>query len=223
MNLLVLFIILTIVNVIGSTIRSLVVIKGGKWSSSFVSALYYGYYNIVLIYTVADFPLWQKVIVTFGCNVIGVWLVKFFEEKGRKDKLWKIECTIRKSEAEMLKEDCERLDLSCSWVDINKYYLFNFYCPTQKDSAMVKELLSKYSTVKYFVSESKNLQLTKGKVCGNIIIEVITDQQKRGAMYKVYFDNGNESLFESDDFWVLIHHLEERKDYYSNITRIERL
>ena len=85
MDLLMIFIILSIINVIFSTIKSIVTVKGGAVSASLLSALYYGYYNIVLIYTVAEFPLWQKVVVTFGCNLVGVFVVKWAEEKARKD------------------------------------------------------------------------------------------------------------------------------------------
>ena len=94
MNLLIIFILLSIVNVIFSTIKSIVTIKSSPWIASIVSALYYGYYNIVLIYTVADFPLWQKMVVTAGCNLVGVFIVKYGEVKARKDKLWKVELTV---------------------------------------------------------------------------------------------------------------------------------
>ena len=94
MNLIILFTILTIVNVIFSTIKSIVTIKSSPFIASVVSALYYGYYNIVLIYTVADFPLWQKVVITSVCNLVGVFIVKYGEMKSRKTKLWKIEMTI---------------------------------------------------------------------------------------------------------------------------------
>src|SRR5574344_2661991 len=94
MRLIVIFSVLTIINVVFSTIKSIVTINGSKTVASIVSALYYGYYNIVIIYTVADFPLWQKISVTFFANLVGVWLVKWGEERSRKDKLWKVEATL---------------------------------------------------------------------------------------------------------------------------------
>lgn len=156
MNLLLIFFGLTIVNVIFSTIKSIVTIKGNALVASLVSALYYGYYNVVLIYTVADFPLWQKVAITFACNLVGVFAVKWAETKARKDKLWKVEVTIPAEQAGQMIEDCRYYKLSYNYIDINKYYLFNFYCPSQKDSENVKKLLKSYDA-KYFVSETKAL------------------------------------------------------------------
>ena len=155
-ELLITFIILSIINVIFSTVRSIVTIKGNKVTASFISGGYFAFYNIMLLYTVADFPMWQKCIITFVCNVIGVFIVKFIEEKSRKDKLWKVEATIPRAEASRLINYLGNSELSYNYVDINKYYLFNFYCPTQKESASVKELLDNFHA-KYFVSESKTL------------------------------------------------------------------
>lgn len=157
MNVLILFSLLTVVNVIFSTIKSIVTIKSGKTVASLISAGYYGYYNVVLIYTVADFPLWQKVVITFLANLVGVWLVKWGEEKARKDKLWKVEATINKTDGwERLIGELKDCCIPCNYIDIDKYILINCYCATQKQSLAVKELLNCYD-VKYFVSETKNL------------------------------------------------------------------
>lgn len=156
MSLLFIFILLSIVNVIFSTVKSIVTIKSGPWVASIVSALYYGYYNIVLIYTVADFPLWQKVVVTAGCNLVGVFIVKYGEAKARKDKLWKVEATISPMRFDTLVKKLKEYDLSFNYIDVGKYVIFNIYCATQAESAKVKPLLS-VAEAKYFVAESKNL------------------------------------------------------------------
>lgn len=155
MNLLLLFIVLSIINVIFSTIKSIVTIKSGPWVASIVSALYYGYYNIVLIYTVADFPLWQKVVVTAGCNLVGVFIVKYGEVKARKDKLWKVELTVPTKYKDTI--DFDLREVPHSYIELSdKHTLFNFYCATQAESAKVKALANQYEA-KYFVAESKNL------------------------------------------------------------------
>ena len=156
MNMLILFSLLTIVNVVFSTIKSIVTIKSGKTVAALISAGYYGYYNIVLIYTVADFPLWQKVVVTFLANLIGVWLVKWGEEKARKDKLWLVKITIPVNYSDIIKKELNNNNISFTYYDINKYFVFDCFCENQKDTKIVSTLCKKYQG-KIFATENKIL------------------------------------------------------------------
>jgi uncharacterized protein YebE (UPF0316 family) len=150
------FVLLNVVNVIIQTVKSLCTVKGGKFVAAVANAVAYGLYTVVVIYMVCELPIWQKVLVVGLCNLVGVYLVKLFEEKLRKDKLWKIEVTIPKGEFEGLRNTAEKLNLSFNYLYVGKWYLFNFYCPTQCESQLVKDTLKKYKA-KYFVSESKIL------------------------------------------------------------------
>lgn len=155
-NLLIVFILLNIANVIIQTIKSIATVKCGKTIAATVNAVAYGLYTIVTVYMLCDLPLASKAIIVAVCNLVGVWVVKYFEEKARKDKLWKVEVTIPAEQAEQMVEDCKYYNFTYNYVNIEKYFLFNFYCPTQQDSVNVKKLLQSYDA-KYFVTESKNL------------------------------------------------------------------
>ena len=151
------FVGLSIVNVVFSTIRSIVTINGSKAVASLISGGYFAFYNIMMIYTVADFPMWQKCVITFVCNVVGVFLVKWGEEKARKDKLWKVEATVNEPYKESLIDALKKANLPFNYIEgVGKYVLFNIYCPTQEESKAVKGLLD-FHKAKYFVSESKTL------------------------------------------------------------------
>jgi uncharacterized protein YebE (UPF0316 family) len=150
------FVILNILNVIIQTIKSLATVKCGKTVASIVNAIAYGLYTVVVVYTVCDLPLWLKVVVVGVANLIGVYVVKLFEEKSRKDKLWKIEVTIPTELAEKVKNDLKVNHLPYNYIDIEKYFLFNVYCETQEQSNIAKVILDYYKA-KYFVSETKNL------------------------------------------------------------------
>lgn len=155
-NLLITFILLNIANVIIQTIKSIATIKCGKGVAAIVNAVAFGLYTVVTVYMLCELPLATKAIIVAGCNLVGVYVVKYFEEKARKDKLWKVEVTIPAEQAEQMIEDCKYYGFTYNYVNIEKWYLFNFYCPTQKDSANVRKLLHSYDA-KYFVTESKNL------------------------------------------------------------------
>lgn len=156
MKFLMTFIILSIINVVFSTVRSIATIKSGKTVASLLSGGYFAFYNIMLIYTVADFPMWEKCVITFACNVIGVYIVKVLEEKMEKEKLWKIEMTIFPRYKEKMEKLLSELDIPYNYVDLNKYFVFNVYSNTKEQSTMVKAI-AKECKAKYFVAESKIL------------------------------------------------------------------
>lgn len=143
MNFLIIFTVLTIVNVIASTIKTIVTVNGGKFTASLASAMYYGYYNIVLIYTVADFPLYQKVIITTVCNLIGVYLVKWMEEKSQKDKLWLVKMTVKAKDFPNAWGDLSALPKS--YYDLGGHFTIDCYCSTKADTEYAVNVCKKYN------------------------------------------------------------------------------
>lgn len=153
-ELLLLFIVLNAVNVVIQTIKSLCTIKCGKLVAAVVNAVAYGLYTVVVVYMVCDLPLLWKVVIVGLCNFVGVFIVKWCEEKARKDKLWKVELTVPVKYTEAIDHDLK--SVPHSYIHAGKHTLFNFYCETQKESAKVKAIAKQYEA-KYFVAESKNL------------------------------------------------------------------
>lgn len=158
LNLLITFIIFNVLNVIIQTVKSIATIKCGKWGAALINAVAYGLYTYVIVYTMCDLPLWLKALIVAVANLIGVFVVKLLEEKTRKDKMWKIETTFIKKDNFItnLKVWAKVNHISYNYIDIEKYYVVNFYCPTQRESAIVKDFIFKFGG-KYFVSESKAL------------------------------------------------------------------
>ena len=154
------YVIFNIINVITQTIKSIVTIKCNKYVAAVVNAVAYGLYTYIVVLTASNLDLWFKISVTAAANLVGVFVVKWVEEKKRKDKLWKVEATIKNDNIWPEDDDCiidlRKTDIPFNYIDINKYIIINCYCATQKDSIIVKEILDKYNA-KYFVSESKIL------------------------------------------------------------------
>lgn len=154
-QLFILFVILSIVNVILNTIKSIVTVNGGKLSAALINAITFFVYTYVIIYTNCELPMFTKALVTAIVNFIGVYAVKWIEEKARKDKLWKVEMTIPTEYANAV--DFDLREVPHSYITISpKHTLFNFYCATQSESQKVKNIANQYEA-KYFVAESKTL------------------------------------------------------------------
>ena len=147
MNLLLIFIALNIVNVILQTVKSIATVKCGKLLAATTNAIAYGLYTIVIIYTVCELPLWQKVLIVASANFIGVFIVKFIEQKARKDKLWKVEMAIpynpntKNSIAEILFAD----SIPYTLLEVSNYYIFNCYCATKKQTEVCQRIAKIFS------------------------------------------------------------------------------
>jgi uncharacterized protein YebE (UPF0316 family) len=155
-QLLIIFIVLNILNVVIQTIKSIATVKCDKVIAAIINAIAYGLYTVVTVYMLCSLPLAWKAFIVAMCNLVGVYVVKWAEEKSRKDKLWKVEATVNPIHLDKLKNIFEKNGIPFSYIDVNKYVIFNLYCATQKDSHFVKSVLDHHEA-KYFVSESKTL------------------------------------------------------------------
>lgn len=157
MKLLILFVVMNIVNVVIQTVKSICTIKCGKAVAAIVNAVAYGLYTYIVVLTMCDLPLLAKCLIVAGANFVGVYVVKLFEEKARKDKLWKVEATVLRGWTDTLHQALVSAEISHNYLEnVGKYTLFNVYCETQAQSAKAKKILDQYQA-KYFVSESKTL------------------------------------------------------------------
>jgi uncharacterized protein YebE (UPF0316 family) len=156
MKLLMIFIAFNALNVVIQTIKSIATIKCGKTMAAIVNAIAYGLYTYIVVLTVCDLPLWEKILVVALCNFVGVWVVKYVEEKMRKDKLWKVEATIYAHNTAALDIALTECHIPHNYINAGKYSIFNCYCATQEESRQVKKALDEIGA-KFFVSESKTL------------------------------------------------------------------
>ena len=159
-ELLIILVVLNIFNVNIQTVKSIATVKCGKGVAALVNAIAYGLYTVVTVYLMCELPLGWKAGVVALCNLIGVYVVKWAEEKARKDKLWKVEATIHNYDHDPDWDDCiidlKNSNIPFNYIDIDKYIIINCYCATQAESTIVKKILDKHNA-KYFVSESKTL------------------------------------------------------------------
>lgn len=155
-KLLVLFFVLSIVNVFLQTTKTLVMIRtDNKHIVALTQAIVYAFYTVVIVYSNSDLPLIHKCVVCGLANLIGSELcymvINPLMEKFKKDKLWKIEMTIPTEYCKAVHHDLK--EIPHSYLEIsNKHTLFIFYCSTQKQSQKVKDITKQYDA-KYFVTE----------------------------------------------------------------------
>jgi hypothetical protein len=129
-------------------------IKGGKVAAALWNALAFGLYTYIVVLT-ATAPvstIW-KVIITAGCNLVGVFCVKLVEEKMRKDRLWKIEMTISNQDAEGMHDSLRWAAIPNHYFIAGNHAVFSCFCESkeQTDTALA---IGKSYHAKTFASET---------------------------------------------------------------------
>lgn len=150
-----LFIILQVVNVILSTIKSIVMIRGNKWVTIIANTVYFGVYTAVLKQLTAIDNLFLLVGITMLANFFGTWAGITITDKLRKADLWIIKTVIRiehiKDYKKALNEsNIKYISYQTTW---DEYTAVDIFSESRTQSKAIKEILGKFK-VKYSVYKS---------------------------------------------------------------------
>ena len=145
MKFFILFFVATSVNVILSTMRSLITIKGTKLSAAIINSITYGFYTYIIILTSGDgISTVAKMCITAFCNFICVYLVKWIDEKRTPEKMWKIEIAIPCADdfknTYLHKMMETEFDIPNNYNTLGSWTIFNCYCDTRKKTDFVINL-----------------------------------------------------------------------------------
>ena len=148
----IIFTVCSLVNVILSTMKTILTVRSTKVVASVINAVTYGFYAIV-VKQLASLDLTVTVIVTIATNLIGVYLSMWLMDKMKKDCLWKISVTT-KDKSIVKKIENFDIEYTMSPIQYKKeiYYSIEIFSKNQKDSTIIKNILNEYK-VKYNVTE----------------------------------------------------------------------
>lgn len=153
MEMIILFTILTVVNVIIQTVKSLCTVRCSTFTSACVNALAYGLYVYVIFFTTSEgMPLWAKAGITAIANFFGVYAANIiFERLFSKTVRWKIEVSIPNELNKQFEGYLNEREFEwcfCGWG--NGWTNYAVFCPDKNASAALREILpmeAKYNVV----------------------------------------------------------------------------
>lgn len=153
------FVILNFINVLINTARSLTTVKGGKWIASVMNALCYGYYTVIIVITATyEMPLLLKCIAVAIVNFVGVFTIKFCEEKMQKEKVWLFNVTA-KVNADKIADVIYMLSIAnikfvYNTIIKNELYTLQVFSYSIEDSENITKILD-INGIKYCATEVK--------------------------------------------------------------------
>ena len=150
-----LFILLQIINVILSTIKSIVMIKGSKWGAIIANTIYFGVYTAVLKQISAIDNLFILVVITMLANFFGTWIGIVITDKLRKADLWIIKTVIRIGYVKEYKKalndaGIKYISYQTTW---DEYTAIDIFSESRTQSKKIKEILFKFKA-KYSIYKS---------------------------------------------------------------------
>lgn len=144
------FCICSLVNVILSTLKTLIMVNAGRNSSIAINAICYGFYTLV-VKQLGAVDYVTAVVVTILANIVGVWISYKIMDLFKKDKLWRITVTLKSKKAlDECKINLEKYNIG--FTPIEKTNSIDIYSYNQKESTIIKNILGNYD-YKYFVQE----------------------------------------------------------------------
>ena len=149
-NVIIVFCICSLVNVILSTLKTLIMVNAGRGSAIIINAICYGFYTLVVKQLGAvDYA--TAVIVTIIANIVGVWVSYKIMDLFSKDKVWRITATLKnKIEFDACVEELKKYNIGFSYIEQTK--AIDIYSYNQKESSIIKNILANYKH-KYFIQE----------------------------------------------------------------------
>lgn len=133
-----------------STIKSVLTVKSSKGVATIANAIYYSFYTLV-VKQLASVDYVTAFVVTLICNLIGVYLGFMIMDLFKKDKIWRITVTLKneKEYSECI-ENLKKYNIGFSYITQTR--AIDIYSYNQKESSIIKNILSNYNH-KYFIQE----------------------------------------------------------------------
>lgn len=146
----VIFCICSLVNVILSTLKTLIMVNAGRNSSIAINAVCYGFYTLV-VKQLTSVDYITAVTVTILANIVGVWISYKIMDLFKKDKVWRITVTLKTVDefAECVQQLAK---YNIGYTPIENTNSIDIYSYNQKESAIIKNILGNYD-YKYFIQE----------------------------------------------------------------------
>lgn len=144
------FCICSLINVILSTLKTLIMVNAGRGSAIIINAVCYGFYTLV-VKQLSSVDYITAVVVTILANIVGVWISYKIMDLFKKDKLWRITVTLKNGKE---LEDCiKQLEqYNIGFTQIKDCFSIDIYSYSQSESSIIKSILANYKH-KYFIQE----------------------------------------------------------------------
>lgn len=142
------------VNVIISTVKSILTVNGTKLTAAVVNSISYTFANVVTKMLTQQ-PFEVIITTTLVTNMAGVYLAKWILEKTKKERLWTVMATVRSSNKDDVEALLQKRGIQYTLIQAeNDRWFTNIFSHSKAESAMIREILQQWS-IRHMVVENR--------------------------------------------------------------------
>lgn len=150
------FVAIQMLNVIISTVKSILTVNGSKMTAAVVNSVSYTFANVVTKLLTQQ-PFEVIIVTTIVTNMIGVYAAKWLMEKTRKERLWTVMATLRSSNKDDVEELLKMRGIQYTLIPAeNDRWFANIFSHSKAESALIREILQKWD-IKHTIVENRAL------------------------------------------------------------------
>lgn len=150
------FVAIQMLNVIISTVKSILTVNGSKMTAAVVNSVSYTFANVVTKLLTQQ-PFEVIIVTTMVTNMTGVYAAKWLMEKTRKERLWTVMATLRSSNKDDVEELLKMRGIQYTLIPAeNDRWFANIFSHSKAESALIREILQKWD-IKHTIVENRAL------------------------------------------------------------------
>ena len=148
------FVTIQMVNVVISTVKSILTVNGSKMTAAVVNSVSYTFANVVTKMLTQQ-PFEVIIVTTMVTNMVGVYAAKWLMEKTRKERLWTVMATLRSSNKDAVEELLQMRGIQYTLIPAeNDRWFANIFSHSKAESALIREILQKWD-IKHTIVENR--------------------------------------------------------------------
>ncbi|MFA7436405.1 MAG: hypothetical protein WC006_08600 [Bacilli bacterium] len=149
------FVLLQFLNIVISTFKSVLLIKGTKAHAALINAVSYSLGIFITYYVSNEISIYYSIPITFILNLFGVYIGLTILDKIRKDQLWRISTTIKADYlvdyiSELRSEGVQLMPYETGRTD---YSVVDIFSNNREETKKIHPIMKKYQ-VKYTILKS---------------------------------------------------------------------
>jgi uncharacterized protein YebE (UPF0316 family) len=146
------FVIFQFINIVLSTFKSVLIIKGTKQSAAFINAVSYSLGIFITYYVSNEISIYLSIPITFALNLIGVYLGLVILEKLKKDQLWRISTTVKFELVDEYIKELRAIGIQLMPYETGRddFKVVDIFSNSKEETNLIIPIMNKYN-VKYTV------------------------------------------------------------------------